>query len=284
MDPQYIDQPWSWGKLLSVLEHLWVPVLVIGTSGTAGMIRRLRANLLDELQKQYYVTALAKGMPRNRALFKYPLRMALNPFIADIGSICCRSSFPARQSLPWFSICRPRDRCSCRRCRARTCTLPARSSCGWPCSRSSACCSRILPWPSSIRGSGWAAGWRNERGRRPRWRGGRTRPTGPFRRRCGRALRQQRRLGSLPSGTADPTAGSLLPGPAMEAHVVEAAAPPTRRDQRLRPAGDVSVDCRVRDDRALPSRNPEHRPYLRTAPGGSLLPRRAVYRAVRVRV
>ena len=51
------------------------------------MIRRLRANLLDELQKQYYVTALAKGLPRRRALLKYPLRTALNPFIADIGSI-----------------------------------------------------------------------------------------------------------------------------------------------------------------------------------------------------
>jgi len=87
MDPQYIDQPLSPGKVLSVLEHLWVPVIVIGTSGTAAMIRRLRANLLDELQRQYYVTARAKGLPRRRALFKYPLRMALNPFIADIGSI-----------------------------------------------------------------------------------------------------------------------------------------------------------------------------------------------------
>ena len=87
MDPQYVDQPWSWGKVLSVLEHLWVPVVVIGTSGTAAMIRRLRANLLDELQKQYYVTALAKGLSRRRALFKYPLRMALNPFIADIGNL-----------------------------------------------------------------------------------------------------------------------------------------------------------------------------------------------------
>ena len=87
MDPQYIDQPWSIDKVLSVLSHLWIPVIVIGTSGTASMIRRLRANLLDELQKQYYITALAKGLPRNRALLKYPLRTSLNPFIADIGSI-----------------------------------------------------------------------------------------------------------------------------------------------------------------------------------------------------
>ena len=87
MDPQFIDQPWSWAKAGSVLAHLWIPVIVIGTSGTAGMIRRLRANLLDELQKQYVVTARAKGMPPLRALLKYPLRMALNPFIADIGNL-----------------------------------------------------------------------------------------------------------------------------------------------------------------------------------------------------
>lgn len=87
MDPVYLDKPMSWGKFVSVLEHLWVPVIVIGTSGTAAMIRRLRANLLDELQKQYYVTAIAKGLPRRRALLKYPLRMAVNPFIADIGNL-----------------------------------------------------------------------------------------------------------------------------------------------------------------------------------------------------
>ena len=87
MDPAYIDQPWSMGKILSVLEHLWVPVVVIGTSGTAGMIRRLRANMLDELQKQYVVTARAKGLSPLKALIKYPLRTALNPFIADIGNM-----------------------------------------------------------------------------------------------------------------------------------------------------------------------------------------------------
>jgi peptide/nickel transport system permease protein len=70
-----------------VLAHLWIPVIVIGTSGTAGMIRRLRANLLDELQKQYVVTARAKGLSPFRTLMKYPLRMSLNPFIADIGTL-----------------------------------------------------------------------------------------------------------------------------------------------------------------------------------------------------
>jgi peptide/nickel transport system permease protein len=87
MDPAYLDQPWSWPKLRSLLAHLWVPVIVIGTSGTAGMIRRLRANLLDELQKQYVTTGRAKGLPPGKLLRKYPLRMSLNPFIADIGSL-----------------------------------------------------------------------------------------------------------------------------------------------------------------------------------------------------
>jgi len=87
MDPVYVDKPWSWGKALSVAAHLWIPVIVIGTAGTAAMIRRLRANLLDELQKQYVVTARAKGLPPRTVLRKYPLRMALNFFISDIGSL-----------------------------------------------------------------------------------------------------------------------------------------------------------------------------------------------------
>jgi peptide/nickel transport system permease protein len=87
MDPIFLEQPWSWAKAMSVLEHIWIPVLVIGTSGTAAMIRRLRANLLDELQKQYVTTGRAKGLPPVRLLIKYPLRMALNPFIADIGNL-----------------------------------------------------------------------------------------------------------------------------------------------------------------------------------------------------
>ncbi|MBV8119221.1 MAG: ABC transporter permease [Alphaproteobacteria bacterium] len=87
MDPKYLDQPWSWGKILSLMEHIWIPVIVIGSAGTAAMIRRLRANLLDELQKQYVITARAKGLRPLKVLFKYPLRMALNPFISDIGSL-----------------------------------------------------------------------------------------------------------------------------------------------------------------------------------------------------
>ncbi len=78
MDPEYIDKPLSWGKALSVMQHLIIPVIVIGMSGTAGMIRRLRANLLDELQKQYVVTGRAKGLPPMKLLVKYPLRHSLN--------------------------------------------------------------------------------------------------------------------------------------------------------------------------------------------------------------
>jgi peptide/nickel transport system permease protein len=87
IDPVYLGQPWSWAKFGSLMAHMWVPILVIGLPGTAGMIRRLRANLLDELNKQYVTTGRAKGLPPFRLLVKYPLRISLNPFIADIGSL-----------------------------------------------------------------------------------------------------------------------------------------------------------------------------------------------------
>jgi peptide/nickel transport system permease protein len=87
MDSEYINQPWSLDKAKSVLAHLWIPVVVIGTSGTAGMIRRLRANLMDELRKPYVVTGRAKGLGEFKLLTKYPLRLSLNFFIADIGSL-----------------------------------------------------------------------------------------------------------------------------------------------------------------------------------------------------
>lgn len=87
MDPQYFNQPMSWAKVQSILTHLWIPVIIIGTAGTGGMIRSVRANLLEELQKQYVTTARAKGLHPFRALMKYPFRMAMNFFISDIGSI-----------------------------------------------------------------------------------------------------------------------------------------------------------------------------------------------------
>lgn len=80
--PEYVDAPWTWGKFVDLLAHLWVPMLVLGTSGTAGLIRLLRANLLDELVKPYVVTARAKGLSERKLLLKYPVRVALNFFVS----------------------------------------------------------------------------------------------------------------------------------------------------------------------------------------------------------
>ena len=83
--PEYQGAAWSWGKVADLFAHLWVPVVIIGTAGTASLIRIMRANLLDELRKPYVVTARAKGLPEWRLLFKYPVRIALNPFVSTVG-------------------------------------------------------------------------------------------------------------------------------------------------------------------------------------------------------
>ncbi|MCH8526856.1 MAG: ABC transporter permease [Kiritimatiellae bacterium] len=86
--PEYAMQPhWDTAKLLDLLQHIWIPVVVIGVAGTAGMIRVLRANMLDELGKPYVTTARAKGVRPFKLILKYPLRLALNPFISGIGMI-----------------------------------------------------------------------------------------------------------------------------------------------------------------------------------------------------
>ena len=82
---QYADAPWSLGKLGDLAQHLVVPTIVLGTSGTAALIRILRANLLDELSKPYVVTARAYGVSESKLLLKYPVRIALNPFISTVG-------------------------------------------------------------------------------------------------------------------------------------------------------------------------------------------------------
>jgi peptide/nickel transport system permease protein len=82
---EYVDAPWSWAKFQDLLSHLWIPLIVIGTNGTAALIRILRANLTDELNKPYVVTAKAKGLPEYRVVLKYPVRIALNPFVSAIG-------------------------------------------------------------------------------------------------------------------------------------------------------------------------------------------------------
>jgi len=83
--PEFQDAPWTWAKVKDFLSHIWLPVLVIGSAGMAGLMRITRGMLLDELQKQYVITARAKGLSEKRLLFKYPVRMAFNPLISTIG-------------------------------------------------------------------------------------------------------------------------------------------------------------------------------------------------------
>jgi peptide/nickel transport system permease protein len=82
---KFASAPWSWDKFVDLLKHLWIPVILVGMSGTAGLIRTMRANLLDELNKPYVETARSKGLSEARLLMKYPVRHAMNPFISTIG-------------------------------------------------------------------------------------------------------------------------------------------------------------------------------------------------------
>jgi peptide/nickel transport system permease protein len=88
---RYMDAPWSWARVWDLITHLWVPVIVVGTSGTASVIRYMRGTLLDELHKPYVTTARAKGLKEGRVLLKYPVRVAINPIISTIGWL-----------LPWI--------------------------------------------------------------------------------------------------------------------------------------------------------------------------------------
>lgn len=83
--PQFQFAPWSLAKFLDMLQHLWMPAVIIGTAGTCGLIRVMRANLLDELQKPYVLVARAKGLTKRRVLYKYPFRIAINPVVSTIG-------------------------------------------------------------------------------------------------------------------------------------------------------------------------------------------------------
>ena len=82
---EYMTAPWSFAKFLDLMRHIWLPALIVGTSGTAGLIRVMRANLLDELQKPYVMVARSKGLKEGRVLVKYPLRIAMNPVASTIG-------------------------------------------------------------------------------------------------------------------------------------------------------------------------------------------------------
>ncbi|ATR21387.1 Oligosaccharide transport system permease protein [Roseomonas mucosa] len=82
---EYVAAPWSMAKLLDLLSHLWIPVVILAVSGTASLVRVMRANMLDELHRPYVTTARAKGLSEFHLLVKYPMRVALNPFISTIA-------------------------------------------------------------------------------------------------------------------------------------------------------------------------------------------------------
>jgi len=84
---EFSDAPWNLAKVKDLLKHLWIPTIIIALEGTAGLIRVMRANLLDELHKPYYVTAKAKGLSEFQALIQYPVRVALNPWVSSVGWI-----------------------------------------------------------------------------------------------------------------------------------------------------------------------------------------------------
>ena len=83
--PEYIDAPWSLARCWDLMKHLWLPALILGAAGTGQLLRIMRANLLDEIRKPYVVAARARGLQERRVLLKYPVRLALNPFISTVG-------------------------------------------------------------------------------------------------------------------------------------------------------------------------------------------------------
>lgn len=85
LSDELIGQPWTWAKFADFLKHVWIPVAVLAVSSTAGLIRTVRANLLDQLEMPYVVTARAKGLPTWRLILKYPVRVAINPVVSTIG-------------------------------------------------------------------------------------------------------------------------------------------------------------------------------------------------------
>jgi peptide/nickel transport system permease protein len=82
---QYVLAPWSWAKVVDMLKHIWIPMVILAFGAGAGGIRTTRANMLDELHKPYVVTARAKGLTEGRVIWKYPVRVALNPFFSTVG-------------------------------------------------------------------------------------------------------------------------------------------------------------------------------------------------------
>jgi peptide/nickel transport system permease protein len=83
--PEYLNAGWSWGRVFDLLKHLWIPVVILGAHGSASLIRIMRANLIDQLHQPYVDTARAKGLSELTLLVRYPIRIALNPFISTLG-------------------------------------------------------------------------------------------------------------------------------------------------------------------------------------------------------
>jgi peptide/nickel transport system permease protein len=82
--PEYLVQPWSWGKFLNLLSNMWLPIILLGTGGVAGTIRTMRAMMLDELRKQYVTVARAKGLAELLVIVRYPVRLAINPILSSV--------------------------------------------------------------------------------------------------------------------------------------------------------------------------------------------------------
>ncbi len=85
--PEFVNAPWSLARVADLISHLWIPVIVLGTAGTAEVIRKIRANLLDELHRPYVLTARAKGLDETHLLLKYPVRHSLNPFVSELNDL-----------------------------------------------------------------------------------------------------------------------------------------------------------------------------------------------------
>jgi peptide/nickel transport system permease protein len=83
--PEFQNEPWSWPRAANLAQHLWIPMIILGTSAAASLIRIMRANLVDQLHMPYVTTARAKGLTEMSLLLRYPVRIALNPFVSTIG-------------------------------------------------------------------------------------------------------------------------------------------------------------------------------------------------------
>jgi peptide/nickel transport system permease protein len=87
VSPEYANAPWTWTKIVNMMAHLAMPIVLAGLTSTGGLVRIMRNNLLDQLRQPYVTTARAKGLPERRLLLKYPVRMALNPFVSALAFV-----------------------------------------------------------------------------------------------------------------------------------------------------------------------------------------------------